>query len=360
MSEWMTIRVVLLGRRGDARLPAPPGRVLLAHADHSFADLSEALDLSFGRWDLSPLHEVAVEGRRLSAAPQDRPDADDELEDSDDVTLGEAGLRTGSRFNYLFDLTEAWEHDCRVEAEGVDPLQEYGEEPETPVPLYGWGTIPDQYGRAHEDDAGSGTAQPGWDERAAGADWTEADWPEPDPTSWAVVAGAIADLDRPRDDTGLAASARDLRAHEDNDDWPYDVLWAAAGLDDGDLPDDDETLWLSLAAGVVRPRSAVPLGLEAQTGWAALEPADWAGVVIELVRAGTGQEAHPEALLELIARCPEVEQSPLEDTEAGLLLAGLGTVTELWRTLGALDTYDTLTELGRWGLPESLRLAWTR
>lgn len=351
MSDWMTIRVVLLGRRGEQPIDAPPGRVVLAHADHSFADLSEAVDLSFGRWDLSPLHEVVVDGRRIVAAPAEGDD--DELEDSDEVTLGEAGLRPGSRFSYVFDMTERWTHECRVVSTGVDAIEEYGEEPDTPVPLFGWGTMPDQYGRERETDPGS-------EEDDAADELRHADWPGADPASWAVVEDALAGVARPRDEAALGATVGDLRAHEDNDDWPYDVLWAAAGMDDGDLPDDDEALWLGLAAGVVRPRGAVPLGPEVQAGWAALEPADWAGAVIELVRAGPGEPAHPEALLQLIRRCPEIEESDLDEDDTALLLAGLGTVTELWRTLGALDSHDALTSLGRWGLPESLRLAWRR
>lgn len=357
MTDWMTIRVVLLGRRGQP-LHEPPGRLLLVHADHSFADLSEAVDLAFGRWNLSPLHEFAAEGRRLAPRSEIVAVGDDaaETEDSDEVTLGEVGLRRGARFSYIFDAAEGWTHDCLVVAVDVDPLEEYGEEPATPVPLYGWGTIPDQYGRVREDDDEEARGGAERERELPGAEGT---WTEPDPSSWAVVGEALADAHRPRDDAGLATVASELRRHEDYDEWPYDVLWAAAGLDDDDLPDDDEELWLALAAGVVAPRGALPLDAQAEGAWAALEPADWAGAVIELVRAGPGQPADPETLLSLIAACPEIEEEELTPEDEETLVAGLGTVCELWTALGAIDAQGALTPLGRWGLPESLRVAWT-
>lgn len=352
MSEWMTLRVVLLGRPGHPLTP-PPGRLLLAHTDHTFAELSEALDVAFGRWDLSPVHEFAVQGRRLTAGDTD---LDEDSEDSDDVALGEVGLGAGTRFTYLFDVGEGWTHDCRVEETGVDPVVEFGETPSTPVPLYGWGTIPDQYGATTEEVDADGT--PGDTGPPEEMDALSASWPEADPASWEVVAAALAGVERPRDDAALAAAAAALRELEDNDDWPYDVLWAAGGLDDGELPDDDEEMWLTLAAGVVAPRDALPLDPDHEAAWAALEPADYAGAVIELVRAGTGHPVDARGVLELIERCPEVEGGELTPEDEETLLAGLETVVECWAALGIIGDDRTLTALGRWGLPQSVRLAW--
>lgn len=345
----MTLRVQLLGRSGEM-LAAPPGRLLLAHGDHSLAEVSEAIDVAFGRWDLSPTHEFSIGDRRLVSGDAARLDTD---EDSDDVTVGELGLTLGSRFTYLFDPGEGWRHDCRVDATDVDPVEEYGETPAVPVPLYGWGSIPDQYGALSEDDADP----PDDDTAGDGAPRTTA-WPEPEASSWEVVASALAAVKRPRHDGALAAAVARLRDLEDNDDWPYDVLWAAGGLDDGELPEDDETLWLALAAGVVRPQGALPLDGEREEAWAALDPADFAGAVIELARGGVGQPADALAIIQLIARCPEVEGEPLTTADEQVLLAGLETVVALWKALGALDAADTLTPLGFWGLPESLRVAW--
>lgn len=53
----------------------------------------------------------------------------------------------GERFGYRFDFGDEWIHECMVETAKVDPIDVYGEVPVDPVPIFGWGTIPDQYGR---------------------------------------------------------------------------------------------------------------------------------------------------------------------------------------------------------------------
>jgi hypothetical protein len=53
----------------------------------------------------------------------------------------------GEEFEYVFDLGDNWRHRCTVEAEKGDPLEEYGIVPKMPAPIWGWGWIPDQYGR---------------------------------------------------------------------------------------------------------------------------------------------------------------------------------------------------------------------
>lgn len=356
VSDWMALRVVLVSH-GDVVLVQPPGRTFLVHADHTFADLADAIDVAFARWDLPQLHVFDVEGRRLaSGGSETEPDA----QDSNDVRIADVGLRLGSAFAYTFDLGERWQHECVVEQTAVDAFAVYGDEPEGPVPVFGWGLIPDQYGRTSEDDDEPGET---WAETLSEFDddldeETLAAWDEVERSSWSVVERALADVDRPLDDRGLARAVEALREHEDNDDWPYDVLWAAGGLDDGGLPADDRELWLELAVGVIEPRDALPLDPEAEAAWATLEPADWAGAVIELVRRGVGQRADPHTLVELIAACPEVEGDELTDDDADLLAEGFETVVALWQALGAVDSEQRLTALGRWGLPEALRLAW--
>jgi hypothetical protein len=53
-----------------------------------------------------------------------------------------------------FDLGDDWRHECRVLPEKVDPRVEYGPLPKRPVAIWGWGWIPDQYGRETLDDDG--------------------------------------------------------------------------------------------------------------------------------------------------------------------------------------------------------------
>jgi hypothetical protein len=382
VSDWMTIRVVLLGQP-DVALADPPGRILLTHADHTFAELAEAVDTAFARWDLTPPHRFEVEGRILVAGGE----ADEaEVEDTDDVTVGEVGLRVGARFRYVFDLGERWEHECVVEDASVDPFEVAGDEPEVPVPVFGWGTIPDQYGRVTEDEDEreavvhleldeelddlvedarlddelelddvdlfeEGDELEGWEEPS------EDVWAEPDASTWAIVAQALADVDRPGDPEALAAAAAELRARRDDEEGPYSLLWRLSDLDEDELPEDDADLWLELAAAVVVPADGVPE--EESSPWTTLEPADWAGAVIELARAGVGAPAGASALIDMIGRCPEVESEELADEDRDALRTALTTVVALWRALGTLDDEARLTRLGQWGLPESLRLAWS-
>jgi hypothetical protein len=379
VGDWMTIRVVLAAQ-SDEPLDSPPGRVLLAHVDHSFADLAEAIDTAFGRWDLTPLHEFDVDGRVL------RPDGEaGEDEDSDELTLREAGLAEGDRFTYVFDLGEGWEHTCRVEEAGLDPFDDDegddddGEEPESPVPVFGWGSIPDQYGRETEEDGDDDLDDDLDDEGEDGEDEDveqvegeddqddddeedeEDDDADESAACWPIVADALADVPAPLDrDALVAATAALRRAGDDVGTEPgAEVLWAAAELDPEAAPSDDEELWLELAAGVVEPADDVPLDRATAGAWTALEPADFAGAVIELVRSGEGTTASPEALIELIERCPEIDSEELDEEDEAVILAGLEVVVALWRSLGALDREGMLTPLGVWGLPRSLERAWT-
>jgi hypothetical protein len=370
----MTIRVVLLGG-GGTTLAHPPGRILLASTDHAFSDLAEAIDGAFARWDLTPSHEFEVEGRlvRSSDAPDDGQAMLD-VGDSAEVTVGEVGLREGASFVYRFDPGEDWVHLCTVEEVGVDAFAAVGDEPDVPVPVFGWGPVPDQYGRLtededeDEDDVEDDAAEDGLEpalEDADAFDFLDDEelereieaWREVEAASWAVVERALEGIAREPDRDALAQVAARLRSG--GDDLETRVLLAAGGLEPDAMPDDDEQLWLEAAAGVVSPRDDTPLDPETSAAWATLEPADWAGAVIEVVRGGVGEDADPDALLELIARCPEVEGDELTEEDEMVVLAGLTTVVSLWRALGALDDDDRLTALGLWGLPEALRHAWT-
>ncbi|MGH8899683.1 MAG: IS1096 element passenger TnpR family protein [Egibacteraceae bacterium] len=354
MTDWMTIRVVLTGRE-DVPLVQPPGRVLLVHADHSFADLADAIDTAFARWDLTPLHEFGVEGRQLAAEPDEA-----DVEDSDEVTVGEVGLRPGSRFTYLFDLAARWMHDCTVDEVRVDPYELTGEEPDLPAVVLGWGTIPDQHGR-HTEHVVSPDEAPEFDDLFDDFDIEEelAAWAEAEAASWEVVAKALAGVERPLPAQDLARATARVRANASEPYWPHNVLLAAGGLAGATLPADDQQLWLELASGVVSPRDETPLDDELEASWYSLELADWAGAVIGLVRGGVGHSAEPEELIRLVETCPEVEAEEADPDDNVILTIAFETVVSLWEALGAVDRDRRLTELGRWGLPEALRLAWT-
>jgi len=58
-------------------------------------------------------------------------------------------LGPGDEFGFVFDFGDGWRHRCRVLEEKADPREDYGPGPlpKRPVVTWGWGWIPDQYGR---------------------------------------------------------------------------------------------------------------------------------------------------------------------------------------------------------------------
>jgi len=59
-------------------------------------------------------------------------------------------LRLGEQFIYVFDLGDDWAHLCTVNAQRSTRLKRSGittSEMPGPIPFFGWGDIPDQYGR---------------------------------------------------------------------------------------------------------------------------------------------------------------------------------------------------------------------
>lgn len=156
--RWRTLRVELVSGRGEDYDP-PPGRVLAIPPRRTFQDLAIAIDLAFARWDLGHLsvfeladgtqvmddemaHELISSGfgpmpktLPLSAAVSNR-------------------VKEGQGFTYTFDLGDDWLHVCTGLA-ALDPYEYFGAPiPTGIVPIWGWGSIPDQYGRRWEEDDG--------------------------------------------------------------------------------------------------------------------------------------------------------------------------------------------------------------
>lgn len=67
-------------------------------------------------------------------------------------SLATFALAEGATFVYVFDFGDNWEHGCTVLRTNVDPIKEAGIVPSEIVPVFGWGTIPDQYGRLSMDE----------------------------------------------------------------------------------------------------------------------------------------------------------------------------------------------------------------
>ena len=135
----------LLGGGGVTCDP-PPGRVFIVGPSHSFADFAEAIDAAFARWDLSHLHEFELADERLIGFPDDSFEPDVVWLDHAQLKVARE-VKPGDEFSYVFDLGDNWRHRCVVEPEKADPAEEYGEIPARPVAIWGWGWIPDQYGR---------------------------------------------------------------------------------------------------------------------------------------------------------------------------------------------------------------------
>ena len=153
---WLAIQVDLVAGRGNSLWPRP-GRIFAAACRHTFGDLADAIDDAFSRWDRSHLHEFTMtDGRRIGCLDwTDEPD--DQLIDERRTTLG--CLSAGEQFAYVFDFGDQWEHLCQVGDKRIDPLESLGIVPDLPLPCWGWGSIPDQYGRRWADDDGE-TAPP--------------------------------------------------------------------------------------------------------------------------------------------------------------------------------------------------------
>jgi len=144
---WLQVRVDLLGGLGG-RLTPSPGRVFIVGRAHTFSALAEAINEGFARWDPAHLHEFELAGgRRIGFVDPDGFDGG-VVEDHGQVKVADA-VGLGDEFAFTFDFGDRWEHRCRVLAEKVDPRREWGAGPlpKRPVAIWGWGLIPDQYGR---------------------------------------------------------------------------------------------------------------------------------------------------------------------------------------------------------------------
>lgn len=148
----ITVELVHGAHTGD--LWPRPGRVLIAARTTTFEHFGNAIDDAFGRWDRSHLHEFTLaDGTVITPTRwQDGEEPDGSL-DGARVRLGR--LRPGAQFAYVFDLGDNWQHLCTVAPQRADPLEALGIVPDRPLPCWGWGNIPDQYGRRWNGDDGN-------------------------------------------------------------------------------------------------------------------------------------------------------------------------------------------------------------
>lgn len=185
---WYSVKVELLGGRDYEPWPWP-GRILAVGPSHTFMDLANAVNDAFARWDRSHLSVFTLADGRLVTDRETGAELENSmagpLTDSVDIDTAKVTrtVSLGEEFQFTFDLGDEWVHRCVVGETKVDPAEELGIRPGKPLPYWGWGSIPDQYGRRWEDDDG-GVSLP---QRPAG--------PHPMLTHAWPQAGAAPELD---------------------------------------------------------------------------------------------------------------------------------------------------------------------
>lgn len=158
--RWQTISVHLLSGRGET-LTHPLGRVFILPPRTTFAALGRAIDIAFARWDFSHLREFTLDdGTRIvddESAAEMRNSMSGPIPKTASLreVVKKRVATTGTQFAYTFDFGDDWFHLCTFEGY-ADPAEVYGpDDPSEPAPIWGWGTIPDQYGRRWNDDSGA-------------------------------------------------------------------------------------------------------------------------------------------------------------------------------------------------------------
>ena len=154
---WLQVRVDLIdaGRRPGE----DAGRILIVGPRHTFAQLADAINAAFARWDLPHLHEFELSDGRRIGFPDDEYAPELIWEDQGALTVAQE-VAPRDEFVFTFDFGANWRHRCRVLEQLVDPREAYGPgpPPSRPAVTWGWGWIPDQYGRRSFDDDGSDEA----------------------------------------------------------------------------------------------------------------------------------------------------------------------------------------------------------
>ena len=156
---WLSVTVELLGGRGEELWPWP-GRIFVVGPSHTFLELANAVNEAFARWDRSHLSMFTLSDGRVITDEETGTELAGSAGGPITVPIDMAAakvartLQPGAELQFTFDLGDGWMHRCFVDEEKVDPLEVLGVRPDTPMPYWGWGSIPDQYGRRWADDDG--------------------------------------------------------------------------------------------------------------------------------------------------------------------------------------------------------------
>ncbi|WP_248761297.1 UPF0158 family protein [Pseudarthrobacter sp. SSS035] len=160
---WLSVTVELLGGRGEELWPWP-GRIFAVGPSHTFMDLANAINDAFARWDRSHLSMFTLADGRVITDEETGAEMAGSIGGPIIAPIDFAVAKVarmvepGAEFQFTYDLGDAWMHRCVVGEVKVDPLEVLGVRPYVPLPYWGWGSIPDQYGRRWAGDDGEGRA----------------------------------------------------------------------------------------------------------------------------------------------------------------------------------------------------------
>lgn len=173
-----------------------------------------------------------------------------------------------------------------------------------------------------------------------------------------VLASACADaLSSDPPEADLASGAARIRTAVAAGDARGRYLALACGW--GDVPEDDEVLWLAAAMATFSASDDPGGDLAAQASVMALDHVDWLAIVLGLVRREVGGVLDAEHVAADAMSLPEIHSGGAVTTSDVYELP-VEVLAPLWQLLGALDDHRRLTSLGWWGLPRALRSVWAR
>lgn len=89
-------------------------RRFLVRPEVTLAALHEVLQTVFG-WDGGHLHEFTIGRERYQVPYPERDEVGDPVHDEGAVTLGSVVTKVKSKFIYLYDFGDGWEHALRLE-----------------------------------------------------------------------------------------------------------------------------------------------------------------------------------------------------------------------------------------------------
>ena len=340
-----TFRVRIIGG-----VYAPPDarqiwRELELTGDQTLADLGEAIPLAFG-FDDPHLWAFFLSGKPWDGATEYARSPDPangpRTRAADRLPIRDAPA--GKEFLFLFDYGDEWQFGVRLVRTAKAPEADV----RYPRVVASDGQAPPQYPPIEDD----------WDEQTEDddeellAEWERAEAEAVQVLRQALPAPMLARLPAGE----LAAACQRLRVGLGRHDPAVETIRRAAGLDPP-LPADDAALWLAAAGALIAMREPSGLDSELESAVMAMELADWAGAVIDLVRGGVGASADPPALVAAINNCPEVDGT-VDPDDADLVELAFEVVLPTWEAVGVVDADRRLTALGVWGLPRALARAW--